>query len=59
MYKITGFSFSNDESGYVTNETQVGSDLYSAIAQFYQLFPNLRSNDFYITGESNMIREQK
>jgi vitellogenic carboxypeptidase-like protein len=47
-----GYSFSADESGYVTNETQVGSDLYSAIAQFYQLFPDLRNNDFYITGES-------
>jgi len=48
----TGYSNSHDESGYVVNETQVGSDLYNAIAQFYQLFPNLRSNDFYITGES-------
>jgi len=31
---------------------QVGKDLHEALRQFFQLFPNLRANDFYITGES-------
>lgn len=47
-----GFSFTDSESGFVTNEAQVGEDLYNLLFQFYQLFPNLRKNDFYITGES-------
>ncbi|XP_060536561.1 venom serine carboxypeptidase-like [Cylas formicarius] len=47
----TGFSFTNDD-GYAQNETKVGSDLYSALVQFFTLFPDLQQNDFYISGES-------
>lgn len=47
-----GFSFSNDESCYVTNEVQVGADIHAALLQFYQLFPAKRTGKFYITGES-------
>jgi vitellogenic carboxypeptidase-like protein len=35
-----------------TNETTVGADLYSAVDQFFQLFPSYRSRNFYVTGES-------
>ena len=38
--------------GYVVNEDQVADDLYSAMTQFFQLFPSLADNDFYVTGES-------
>lgn len=31
---------------------QVGQDLYSALIQFFQLFPELQKQDFYVTGES-------
>ncbi|XP_063541544.1 venom serine carboxypeptidase-like [Cydia strobilella] len=47
-----GFSFTNDTNGYCTDETQVGEQLYSTITQFFQLFPELQKNDFFITGES-------
>jgi len=47
-----GFSFTNDDRGYSTNENEIGDNLYSAITQFFQLFPELKENDFYISGES-------
>ena len=47
-----GFSFSNDKDCYVTDEKQVGSDLYSAMQEFYKSFPERRSSELYITGES-------
>lgn len=46
----TGYSFTN--GGYAQNETKVGEDLYSALIQFFTLFPELQKNDFFITGES-------
>lgn len=48
----TGFSFTEDERGYATNETHIARDVYSALIQFFKLFSELRSNDFYVTGES-------
>ncbi|XP_054283987.1 venom serine carboxypeptidase-like [Macrosteles quadrilineatus] len=47
----TGFSFTND-NGYVRNETQVGQHLYVALYQFFQVFPEYKNNDFFVTGES-------
>ncbi|XP_018568417.1 venom serine carboxypeptidase-like [Anoplophora glabripennis] len=46
----TGYSFTNN--GYAQNETQVGLDLYSALVQFFTLFPELQKNSFYVSGES-------
>ncbi|XP_061677323.1 probable serine carboxypeptidase CPVL [Syngnathoides biaculeatus] len=48
----TGFSFTDDERGYAQNQDDVGRDLYSALTQFFRLFPEYQSNDFYATGES-------
>jgi len=48
----TGYSFTDNEKGYVTNETQVGRDIHTALVQFFLLFPELQSNDFFVTGES-------
>ncbi|XP_011880871.1 PREDICTED: venom serine carboxypeptidase [Vollenhovia emeryi] len=48
----TGYSFTGDDKGYVRNETQVGRDIHSALVQFFLLFPELRNNDFFVTGES-------
>ncbi|KAJ9584276.1 hypothetical protein L9F63_021398, partial [Diploptera punctata] len=48
----TGFSFTDSDDGYARNETKVGEDLYQAIFQFFQLFPELQKNEFYVTGES-------
>ncbi|KAK5644823.1 hypothetical protein RI129_006123 [Pyrocoelia pectoralis] len=47
----TGFSFTNDD-GYLENQTQIGEQLYEALLQFFELFPHLRSNDFFVAGES-------
>lgn len=48
----TGFSFTNELSRMATNQTTIGQDLYTALVQFFELFPDLRSNDFFVTGES-------
>ncbi|XP_061632472.1 probable serine carboxypeptidase CPVL [Phyllopteryx taeniolatus] len=48
----TGYSFTDDDRGYAQNQDDVGRDLYSALIQFFQLFPEYQSNDFYATGES-------
>ncbi|VEN46927.1 unnamed protein product [Callosobruchus maculatus] len=48
----TGFSFTDNDDGYARNETQVGNELYIALQQFFTLFPELRKNDFFVTGES-------
>lgn len=48
----TGYSFTNNDKGYVTNETHVGRDIYTALTQFFKLFPELQNNDFFVTGES-------
>lgn len=47
-----GFSHTQSRARMATNQTTVGEDLYEALHQFFQLFPHLRSNAFYITGES-------
>ncbi|XP_019581727.2 putative serine carboxypeptidase CPVL [Rhinolophus sinicus] len=48
----TGFSFTDDPQGYAVNEEDVARDLFSALIQFFQLFPEFRKNDFYAAGES-------
>lgn len=47
----TGYSFT-DDGGYSQNETIIGDNLYNALLQFFQLFPNLQTNPFYVSGES-------
>ncbi|XP_006236573.2 probable serine carboxypeptidase CPVL isoform X1 [Rattus norvegicus] len=48
----TGFSFTDHIQGYAIDEDDVAQDLYSALVQFFKLFPEYAKNDFYITGES-------
>ena len=48
-----GVGYSNtDLERMATNQTTVGADLYEALRQFFELFPELRANPFYATGES-------
>lgn len=47
----TGFSFTRQDC-YASNETQVSEQLFSALVQFYQLFPEITTNKFFLTGES-------
>lgn len=46
-----GFSTTN-EDGFARNETKVGEDMVVVLTQFFQLFPNLQNNSFFISGES-------
>ncbi|RWS01434.1 putative serine carboxypeptidase CPVL-like protein [Dinothrombium tinctorium] len=48
----TGFSFTKNDAGYARDQIDVARDLYNALQQFFTLFSELRSNDFYATGES-------
>jgi len=48
----TGFSFTDNPRGMSTSQPEVGQNLYNAISQFFQLFPDLQNNDFYFCGES-------
>uniref|UniRef100_T1DI41 Carboxypeptidase n=1 Tax=Psorophora albipes TaxID=869069 RepID=T1DI41_9DIPT len=48
----TGFSFTDSEEGYSTNEEHVGENLYRFLRQFYVMFPNLLANPLYVVGES-------
>ncbi|XP_054419915.1 probable serine carboxypeptidase CPVL [Pteronotus mesoamericanus] len=48
----TGFSFTDDPQGYAVNQDDVARDLFSALIQFFQLFPEFQENDFYATGQS-------
>ena len=47
-----GFSFTENENGYARNQTQIGQDVLTALLQFFEIFPEMRKNDFYVTGES-------
>lgn len=48
----TGFSFTDKDEGFATNEVDVARDLYSCLTQFFQVFSELQNNAFYVTGES-------
>lgn len=48
----TGFSFTMNDKGYCTNEKCIANGLYKSLEQFFLLFPELKQNDFFITGES-------
>ncbi|GAB0092610.1 hypothetical protein DMENIID0001_076170 [Sergentomyia squamirostris] len=47
-----GFSFTESEYGYSNNEMELAENLYRGLQQFFTLFPELRSNAFYLCGES-------
>ncbi|KAL3279163.1 hypothetical protein HHI36_016677 [Cryptolaemus montrouzieri] len=47
----TGYSFTK-EGGLPHDEIQIGEELYEALRQFFELFPELRKNDFFVAGES-------
>ncbi|GAB0090068.1 hypothetical protein DMENIID0001_047290 [Sergentomyia squamirostris] len=48
----TGFSFTDNVDGYVTTSEDAAVSLYEAMQQFFMLFPHLRTNDFFLCGES-------
>lgn len=52
----SGFSFTNSTDGLVRNPQQAAEHLYEAVIQFLQLYPELKGNEFYATGESYAAR---
>lgn len=48
----TGFSYTNSSAGLLHTLQQVTDHLYNALGQFFQLYPELKDNEFYLTGES-------
>jgi len=48
----TGFSFTDKEECYARNQTTVSRDLFNLLQQFFQIFSELKNNEFYLTGES-------
>jgi vitellogenic carboxypeptidase-like protein len=48
----TGFSFTDNDSGYSTDEIQVASNLFNCLEQFFTVFAEYQKNEFYISGES-------
>lgn len=47
-----GFSYTECPASYCTDGYCVGNELYKTLLQFFQLFPDINRNDFYIAGES-------
>jgi hypothetical protein len=45
-------SYSDDASDYKTNDDQTALDSAAAMNAFFEAFPALQKNDFFITGES-------
>jgi len=48
----TGYSYANSIFDYTRNEKQVADDFYAFLLTFYRLFPQYKSNPFFLTGES-------
>ncbi len=48
----SGFSFTENPKGYSTDQASISANLYSALVQFFTLFPTLKSRKFYLSGQS-------
>ncbi|CAL1274970.1 unnamed protein product [Larinioides sclopetarius] len=48
----TGFSFTNHDDGYSKDQDHVAENLYEFLQQFFKVFHEYASNDFYVVGES-------
>jgi vitellogenic carboxypeptidase-like protein len=48
----TGMSYTNNDNGFVTNQSEVGADLLNFLYQFYTLYPAYQNVPLYICGES-------
>ena len=47
-----GFSYSDDKLEYITNDNKTANQNYEFLLNWFDAFPEYKTNDFYITGES-------
>jgi len=47
-----GFSYSSDPAEYITNDNKTAKQNYQFLLNWFDMFPEFKANDFYITGES-------
>ncbi|KAL3515254.1 hypothetical protein ACH5RR_022156 [Cinchona calisaya] len=47
-----GFSYSNTSSDYITGDTKTAADSYTFLVNWLERFPEYKTRDFLITGES-------
>lgn len=47
-----GFSVANTSADFVHSDVSQSDDLFTGLRNFFNAFPDFRSNDIYITGES-------
>jgi vitellogenic carboxypeptidase-like protein len=48
----TGFSYTKGSEGYCNGELCVARNLYWLLQDFFKMFPDLKQNDFFVSGES-------
>ncbi|XP_043288501.1 venom serine carboxypeptidase-like, partial [Venturia canescens] len=48
----SGFSYTEKDTGYPQTLKEVGNRVCKAVLQYFQMFPHLRENDFYLAGET-------
>ncbi|XP_057482860.1 serine carboxypeptidase-like 20 [Actinidia eriantha] len=47
-----GFSYSSNESDYITGDLKTASDSHTFVLKWFELYPEFLSNPFFIAGES-------
>lgn len=47
-----GFSYSNTTSDYNVGDTRTAADAHTFLVNWFERFPEYKSRDFYLTGES-------